>query len=222
MTTGTAAEPYSGRSRATRDALLDAAERLYAEQGIDNVSHRQITAGAGQGNNAAIAYHFGTSADLVRAVVLRHAVPIDDIRRRSLAGMGDPTDIRSWLDCLVRPLAEHLEQLGVPTWYARLAAQLTTDPRRRAAVLEAASGTRTIAVLVEGLGRCVPDLPEPVRAERSDLARLLVVQAFAEREAAVARGLPTPRATWAECADGVTDALVGVWLAPVTGQWRTS
>ena len=43
---------------------------------------------------------------------------------------------------------------------------------------------------------------------------------FTERERAVAEGRPTARATWADAATGLTDAVVGVWLAPVTPAGR--
>ena len=43
-----------------------------------------------------------------------------------------------------------------------------------------------------------------------------MVHVIAERERALADGTPTPRATWHDAASGVIDALVGVWLAPVT------
>ncbi|KHL05512.1 TetR family transcriptional regulator, partial [Sinomonas humi] len=46
------AEQRPGRAvkaEATRNALLDAAERLFAEQGVVAVSNRQISEAAGQG-----------------------------------------------------------------------------------------------------------------------------------------------------------------------------
>lgn len=45
---------------ATREALLTAAERLFAERGVQAVAHRQISVAAGQRNQAAVNYHFGS------------------------------------------------------------------------------------------------------------------------------------------------------------------
>jgi len=208
----------TSRAEATREAILDAAERLFAEHGLDNVSHRQISAAAGQGNNAAVGYHFGRTEDLVRAVVERHSVPVERIRARLLAEVEGSHDVRDWAACLVRPSAEHLAALGSPTWWARLSAQLATDPRHRGAVVDGAMTSPTLQRLVAGFRACVPDLPDAVRAERTEMARLLVVHVFAEREAALAEGRPTPRSSWAETADGVGDALVGLWLAPVSAR----
>ena len=53
---------------ATRKALVDAATRLFAEQGIDGVSIRSINSAAGLGP-AAIHYHFGSKDGLLRAVL---------------------------------------------------------------------------------------------------------------------------------------------------------
>jgi hypothetical protein len=72
--------------------------------------------------------------------------------------------------------------------------------------------------ILQGLERCLPDLPAEVRAERGDMARQLLVHIIGERERALADGTATPRSSWAETATGLIDALVGLWLAPVTSQ----
>jgi AcrR family transcriptional regulator len=206
----------AGRSEATRTAILDAAERLFAEQGLERVSHRQISAEAGQGNNAAVGYHFGTTADLVEAIVVRHSVPVDEVRERRAEQVAGSTDIRDWVDCLVRPTAEHLQALGSPTWYARLAAQLAADPRWHAQFVARSLQSESLRRTVDAFRGCLPDLPPEVLVERSEMARLLTVHVYAAHETALAEGRRPARATWAECADGLVDALVGLWTAPVT------
>src|SRR5215471_7668206 len=114
----------AGRAGETREAILTAAERLFAENGVLAVSNRQVSEAAGQGNNAAVGYHFGTKADLVRAIVHKHADHIEELRTRMLAQLGDSADVRDWVGCLVRPIAEHLAALGNPTWFARFNAQM--------------------------------------------------------------------------------------------------
>src|SRR5579863_9921905 len=56
----------------TRRRLLDSAERLFAERGLDGVSVRDITEAAGA-NTAAIHYHFGSKRDLIAAILQRRA-----------------------------------------------------------------------------------------------------------------------------------------------------
>nr|WP_229881866.1 TetR family transcriptional regulator [Streptomyces alanosinicus] len=196
--------------------MLTAAERLFAEHGMYAASDRQVSEAAGQGNNAAVGYHFGTKADLVRAVARRHAERIEALRERAIVAAGDSRDVRDWVDCLVRPVTEHLAALGSPTWYARFCAQVMTDPVLHEIMLEESMASPALRQAVEGLNRNLPELPPEVRAERGQMVRLLILHTCAERERTLAEGAPTPRATWAEAADGLADAVLGLWLAPVS------
>ncbi|MGW7549273.1 TetR/AcrR family transcriptional regulator [Streptomyces sp. NPDC054770] len=205
---------------ATREAILSAAERLFAEQGVYAVSNRQVSEAAGQGNNAAVGYHFGTKADLVRAVAARHFDRIEEIRVRLLAEVGDSDDVRDWVDCLVRPVTEHLAGLGSPTWYARFCAQVMTDPALYDIMVEESLTSPSLRRAVDALNRRLPELPAEVRTERGLMARTLILHTCAERERALAEGTPTPRATWSDAATGLTDALLGLWLAPVSATRR--
>ena len=210
------AKARTDRNAATRERILDAAERLFAEHGVWAVSNRAVAQEAGQGNTAVVGYHFGTKVDLVRAILARHAEPVHRVRERLLAEVEGSTDARDWVACLVRPTAEHLATLGVPSWFARFAAQVTTDPVLRATTMADALDSPTLRRIVAGLDACLPALPAEVHREREDISRHLLVHLFAERERAVAEGRPTARATWADAATGLIDAVVGVWLAPVT------
>lgn len=213
----------AGRTRrdeqvsATREALLAAAERLFAERGVHAVANRQVSEAAGQGNNTAVSYHFGTKTDLIRAITRRHAEQMERIRADMMAGIGDSTDLRDWVACAVRPMTEHLEALGRPSWYARFIAQVTADPALHAATSEEFSdAARSMQPLKDGMNRCLPDLPAEVHAERAAMTRHLITQMAVERERALADGAPTFRATWHDTATGLIDAIVALWQAPVT------
>ena len=56
----------------TRDRLLDAAAHEFAEHGVWNASLIEVTRRAGQGNRAALRYHFGTREDVLCAVLEQH------------------------------------------------------------------------------------------------------------------------------------------------------
>src|SRR5215212_3083083 len=105
----TASRPVrTERASITREAILAAAERLFAEHGVYAVSNRQVSEAAGQGNNAAVGYHFGTKTDLVRGIEQKHRASIDRLLERMVAETGDSTELRDWVACLVSSLTEHL------------------------------------------------------------------------------------------------------------------
>jgi AcrR family transcriptional regulator len=216
-TTTAASGARTTRATATRERILTAAERLFAEHGVVAVSNRQVGEAAGQGNTAVVGYHFGTKADLVRAIVRRRTAQVERIREGMLAEVGAPGALRDWVACLVRPQTEHLAALGAPTWYARFSAQLMTDPALRGIIVEESLGSPALQRIRDGLARCVAGLPVEVREERGEMSRHLMVHVLAERERAVADGLATPRANWHDAGTGLVDAIVGVWAAPVTG-----
>ncbi|MEV1174492.1 hypothetical protein [Nonomuraea sp. NPDC049784] len=62
----------------------------------------------------------------------------------------------------------------------------------------------------------MPDLPSEVRLERDAMARHLIVQISVERERALAEHRPTFRPTWHDTANGLIDAIIALWQAPVT------
>ena len=213
----------SERATSTQEAILAAAERLYAEHGMFAVSNRQVSEAAGQGNNAAVGYHFGTKADLVLAIEQKHREPIEELREQMVFELstetGPGTGMRDWVGCLVRPLTEHLAALGCdgsPTWYARFAAQAMTDPAYYNIVVKDALSSPSLVQVIDGINRCLPDLPTDVRYERNIMARNLLIHTCADLERSLAVGASVPRRSWRAAATGLIDAIVGLWLAPVT------
>jgi AcrR family transcriptional regulator len=107
------ASPADGQG-ATRVALLDAAERLFAESGVEGTSVRAITKAAGA-NLGAINYHFGTKERLALEVFARRLEPLNRERIARLdaleSGAGRrKLKLESIIDALVRPAVEGAEQ----------------------------------------------------------------------------------------------------------------
>jgi AcrR family transcriptional regulator len=116
-------------SSAVRDALISAAERLFAERGSAAVSLREINAAAGATNASAIQYHFGGRRGLVMAVLAKHEVDIERRRHEMLdayEARGDD-DLRALAAALVEPLAAELTVDGGPG-YLQLVADLYNQP----------------------------------------------------------------------------------------------
>jgi AcrR family transcriptional regulator len=198
---------------------LSAAEVLFAERGMYAVSNRQISEAAGQGNNAAACYHFGTRTELLRAIEAKHRDPIEALRAQMVADIsgptGDSTELRDWVSTLVRPLTDHLAVLGTPSWYARFAAQAMADPTYRHVVTKDALASPILVQTIEGINRCLPDLPKRVRSERIVMVRNLLMHTCAEHESALAEHGPRARSVWPVAGEGLIDAIVGLWRAPV-------
>lgn len=199
----------------TRVQLLEAAERLFAERGIAEVSHRQVALAAGQANNSAVAYHVGSRADLVLAIVRRHMAAMDRIRGEMMADAADPSILVA-VGWLVRPVTQHLDDLGVPSWYARFAAQVTTDPVLRELILLETVSSPVMQRAHAALVHHYAALPARVVMLRTEMVRHLIVHICAERELALATGAEPLTASWADTGDALVDAVVGLLAAAVT------
>src|SRR4051812_50018016 len=77
----------------TKEQIVLAAEALFAERGVEGVSLRQIGAAAGNGNNSAVQYHFGTKDRLVQAG-FEYRLPRPRERRDPLLAARRPHDPR--------------------------------------------------------------------------------------------------------------------------------
>jgi len=124
----------SDRHGPAAGALLDAAERLFAEQGIGSVSLRQIVAAAGQGNLSAAHYHFGSREGLIRAVLERRMRDIDAIRHRRLDAVqaqGRAGEITAIVGAAAETLAEVVADTPWGADYVRVLAHALFDPRMR-------------------------------------------------------------------------------------------
>jgi AcrR family transcriptional regulator len=110
----------------TREALIGAGERLFAERGLHGVSLREIGVAAGQRNNNVTQYHFGSKERLVVAIFEHRSAAVNERRLQLLARSEAPsgTDIRTLVEAFFLPLAEQIEQGNS---YVRFLARLRTD-----------------------------------------------------------------------------------------------
>ena len=115
-----------GEPASTRDLLLDAAARLFAERGIDNVSLAEIVRTAGQRNMSAVHYHFGNRDEILRAVLARHVPAIAERRRDLLQrARARPGDVRSAAEAIVRPVTEFAQRGWRERAYLQIGAELS-------------------------------------------------------------------------------------------------
>jgi AcrR family transcriptional regulator len=165
----------------TREKLLDAAERLFAERGINNVSLAEIVRAAGQRNASAIHYHFGSRDAVLQAILERHVPVLRGRRLELLAEASARDDARSAAEALVRPVME-FAQLG---WreraYLQIGAELTSYLDRATPqvqrLLRETAGHDAMALLRE---RCSP-MPNEIWNERTTIATAFLGRAAADR-----------------------------------------
>src|SRR5262245_37737645 len=117
----------------TRARVLDVAEELFGEQGLDRVSIRDITRVA-KVNLAAINYHFGSKEDLIAAVFERRVVPLNEARLAALelvektAGTRSPK-LEDILAAFICPaLQSSLQASNGGTAFAKLFGRCLSEP----------------------------------------------------------------------------------------------
>jgi AcrR family transcriptional regulator len=99
---------------ATKQRLIEAAEELFADEGFDRVSVRDITTKAGA-NVAAVNYHFGSREGLIAVVLTRYINPVNEERLARLEALerraaGKPVPIEEVLDAFIRPFATQVRR----------------------------------------------------------------------------------------------------------------
>lgn len=147
--------PPSGA--ATRLALIEAATRLFAAEGVEGPSMDAIVRAAGAKNASAVSYHFGSRADLLVAVLAHHRDPIDARRRDLLAQRGGADVSLAFLaELTIDPLIDHL---GEPSGaeYLRIRAELL--------------GRGDLDALIDGAPLLLQAAAEPFMESESSLTR---------------------------------------------------
>lgn len=82
---------------ATRDSILDAAERLFARDGVSRTSLQHIASACGV-TRGAIYWHFQDKAELFNEMMNRATMPLEALRQPIGAAPADPVaEVRSWV-----------------------------------------------------------------------------------------------------------------------------
>jgi AcrR family transcriptional regulator len=191
-------DPGSRRTATTQVALIETAERLFAERGIEAVSLRDVSAAAGQRNHSAAQYHFGDRAGLV-AAVYEHRMGLVNERRHAMlaalpdevirAGGADPSTaaICAVMETVVVPLSDVVAETD--GWYGRFLARARWDTFASAVVAELAvlSSYRQARAL---LSEQIRDQPPAVRHGRLEQVETLFIGTIAGWEWQRRRDLP--------------------------------
>jgi AcrR family transcriptional regulator len=116
----------------TRDKILNSAWKLFAKNGFETVSIRDITQDANV-NLASVNYHFGSKDGLIQEIVIKALVPMNKQRVRLLKKAGDElggvehVQMRALIEAFVRPVVCPEEYGGCTDMMARLMARYLID-----------------------------------------------------------------------------------------------
>jgi len=204
------------RGVATRDALVETAERLFAERGIEAVSLRDVSKSAGQRNHNAIQYHFGDRAGLVAAVYDHRMRHVNERRHAMLdaaADSGLSGDVTTIAAAVVVPLAAVVAETS--GWYGRFLARTQRDTFARRVVVELpvlSSYNRACELLVGAL----PDLPPPIRVHRIGQMSTLLIGTIARWE--WLRQIDEPELPLTMLQHDLTTTIAAVLTAPSIAQ----
>jgi AcrR family transcriptional regulator len=156
-----------GRGAETRERLLDAAERIFAERGFEGASMRAVTQAAGASVSAAN-YHFGSKDALLRATLLRRVGPLNERRLERLDALeaeagGRPLKLETILDTFLRPVfEEHAASVDATARFRQVAARIYSDPPD---VVAAMKRELFGPILARFVGALTAALPEKSREE---------------------------------------------------------
>lgn len=146
----------------TRDRLVHAGLRLFADQGLNAVSLRRIVQEAGAGNRSALHYHFGGRDGLVAAIVDDLQAWLSPRWQSQLAAVTSHMTLRTIVEALFDPVLE-LQQtpdLGLPAvrFIARLGWDFGPSGQHLSAQLHRDALTRAHSLAQSRLPRVTPQV----------------------------------------------------------------
>ena len=172
------------RGEVLRTALIEAAEILFAEHGMDGVSLREIGKAAGSENTGVVSYYFGGKKQLIKAIY-NHRLPMIEKRRTELladaAGLEGPEELRSLLRASFLPVFEQKDPQGrssYASFLASLGRSIWSKSRKNVADLYPVSEE-----LMARLQKFVPGESRVLLEERMKLVTIMIVSAINTAEA---------------------------------------
>jgi AcrR family transcriptional regulator len=168
----------------TRDRILNAADRLFAERGFGRTSLRALTREAGV-NLAAVNYHFGSKLELLHGALSRHVEAINGERLLRLQELeADPRSlsIESVLGALYRPTFEFTRASAENAREIQgMMALLFREPPELVRPLVDALFRMVTERFVAVLARLLPELPRDLLELRYHLGIGAMIHLLADR-----------------------------------------
>jgi AcrR family transcriptional regulator len=175
----------------TRARLIRAAERRFAIDGVSGARMADIVRDAGQRNDSAIGYHFGSRQGLLEEIIDRHMDTMEAMRQASLDTLAQAQHVEV-VRAVVEPTAELLRS-DEGRDFLRIAQQLAgwagVRTGRPAVPIRGTAIAAQLARLEELLLR---DLPRTVARERVAALVTFLTGSLAERARSIDAGRRQP------------------------------
>jgi AcrR family transcriptional regulator len=175
----------------TRARLVRAAERRFATDGVNGAKIADIVRDAGQRNDSAIGYHFGSRQGLLEAIIDRHMSGMEASRQASLDGLAQ-APVAGVVRAIVEPTADLL-RTDDGRDFLRIAEQLAgwagVRSGRPAAPIRGTAIAAQLARLEELLAQV---LPMAVARERVAALITFLTGSLAERARSIEAGRRQP------------------------------
>lgn len=168
----------------TKQQLIDAATRAFAEHGVYAASLVEITRQAEQRNRGAVHYHFGGRDGLLVAVLEEHAPFLAQRESELLAAAQQrpDDDVASVIEAIVRPAAELAETGWRGRAYLTVVGELIEqDPRNLSHGVSTALGRTGGYEVFALIARRLPQLDEELLNERMALVAAFILGTVARR-----------------------------------------
>lgn len=203
----------------TRQQLILAAERLFAESGIDGVSLRQINVAAGQKNSSAAHYHFGSKDALILSIYQHRMEHVNERRIATLEQIesaDNADDVRQLVDAIVHPIVNEIDADDSGRNYIRFMAQAIGHPQLDLIALWKQEHSGGLARALELLRAALPNVPDPIFGQRFGLSFEQIVHSLADREKLRRSAKNTFEVDSALFVNNLIDCIAGAMSAPVS------
>jgi TetR/AcrR family transcriptional regulator, regulator of cefoperazone and chloramphenicol sensitivity len=192
----------------TRARLLRAGEQRFARDGVTGARMSDVVRDAGQANDSAVGYHFGSRQGLLESIILKHVEVMDEQREVPPRSAG----LRSLVDAIVRPTATLLSTEDGRD-FLRIMEQLADwsglESGRPAPVLDGTVLGTQLRALLQRLGERIGT---SLARERVALMVTFLTGALAGRARSVESGA-RQRLAHARFVDHLVDVLTGALTA---------
>ena len=163
----------SHRRMKTRDKLILAAEKLFAEEGISAVSMRRINSAANQKNVSALHYYFG-SRDAIIEAIFDYRMPRAARRRNELideiVAANMQYNLRALVHAAIWPLAEQILSEARPNNFIRFLSQSHRLARMDSWMLVRHKNRQSLVRVYIMLIRAIDELPRAIVHSRLIMA----------------------------------------------------